>query len=67
MKETGDLNSEEIKETHRIIRWAENLANTYEIGINTIINHFVERRKELGTKEKAMNSIEEELSQLRGH
>lgn len=66
MKATGDLNSEEIQETHRIIRWAEHLANKYELGINIIINHFVDLRKELGTKEKAMNSIEEELSQHRG-
>lgn len=64
---SDEMSGEEIQETHRIIKWAEHLANKYQLGINIIINHFVDRRKELSTKEKAMNSIEEELSQLRGH
>ena len=59
------LSSEEIRQTHEIIRWAESLANRYEIGLNTIINNFVECRKSLGTQEAAMEFVEQELSLVR--
>ena len=65
MSNVESLSSEEIRQTHEIIRWAEHLANKYEIGLNTIINNFVERRSTLGTKEAAMESVEQELSLIR--
>ena len=65
MNSVDYLSSEEIRQTHEIIKWAECLANRYEIGLNTIINNFVECRKSLGTQEAAMELVEKELSLVR--
>lgn len=65
MNSIDNLSSEEIRQTHEIIKWAEYLANRYEIGLNAIINNFVECRKSLGTQEAAMEFVEKELSLVR--
>lgn len=54
------------KEVHEIIKWAEGLANQYDINISSIVNRFVEARKNLGDVYRAKEFIENEMKSLRG-
>lgn len=62
VKVIENLSQEEIEQTHEIIRWAEDIANKYEIGLNTIINMFIQSRDILGDKEIAKQAVEKKLA-----
>ena len=64
MSSVDKLSSEEIQEAHEIIRWAEALANKYEIGLMIIINTFITSRDLLGETCSAMQFVERELEQV---
>lgn len=48
-----------------VVIWAEELANKYELGINTVVNGFVKANRELQDIEKAKAFIENEMKSLR--
>lgn len=48
-----------------VVIWAEELANKYELGINTVVNGFVKANRELQDIEKAKDFIENEMKSLR--
>ncbi len=63
MSNVNKLDEEEIQQAHEIIRWAEALANRYEIGLMIIINTFITSRDILGDTDSAMKSVEWKLSE----
>lgn len=48
-----------------VVIWAEELANKYELGINTVVNGFVKANRELQDIEQAKAFIENEMKSLR--
>ena len=54
---------DEIQQAHEIIRWAEALANRYEIGLMIIINTFITNRDILGDIDSAKKLVERELNE----
>ena len=63
MSGANKLSEEEIEQTREIIRWAEALANRYEIGLMIIINTFITSRDTLGDTDSAMKSVESKLNE----
>ena len=59
------MDEQEIIEVYAILLWAEKLANTYGLGINTIVDSFIKARAETGSTEKAQEFIENEMKSLR--
>ncbi len=53
------------KDASSIVIWAEELANKYGLGINVIINGFVQANKEVKNIKKAKAFIENEIKSLR--
>ncbi len=47
------------------LRWAEQLANKYGLGINTIVDEFVQANKELKDPDAAKAFIENEMKSMR--
>lgn len=51
---------------NNILLWAEPLANTYDIGINIIINNFLSVKAQVGDIKEAKNVIESQLMEKKG-
>ena len=63
MSNVDKLSQDEIQQAHEIIRWAEALANRYEIGLMIIINTFITNRDILGDTDSAKKLVESELNE----
>ena len=63
MSNVDKLSQDEIQQAHEIIRWAEALANRYEIGLMIIINTFITSRDILGDTDSAKKSVESKLNE----
>lgn len=53
------------QDVSKVVLWAEELANKYDLGINTVVNGFVKANRELQDIEKAKAFIENEIKSLR--
>lgn len=53
------------QDVSNVLIWAEELANKYELGMNTVVNGFVKANRELQHIEKAKAFIENEMKSLR--
>ena len=51
--------------TLEITKWAEDLANKYDVGVMGVIDSFISARKVLESDEAAKAFVEKETSELR--